>query len=190
MPTSSRRSPSSASSPSRSVIRGSDSSGSPRSWHDPNGGGLGVSPNGVWKTLCRHGLNTRHKRLALVAGYRAPYEPPRPGEPDPKVETTRPGELVGIDCFYVGAPARHVRHRLADHRDRHLQLLNRQRRPNRLRAARPRTRARSRLSPPRGEGPGESSRRSHSFSKHWPTPAFSGSVSGAHPVQAFGRSEP
>ena len=68
----------------------------------PEWGGLGVSPNGVWKALCRHGLNTRHKRLALVAGYRAPYEPPRPSGPEPQVQTTRPGELVGIDCFYVG----------------------------------------------------------------------------------------
>lgn len=39
-------------------------------------GGLRVSPNGVWKVLCRHGLNSRAKRLALVAGHRAPYEPP------------------------------------------------------------------------------------------------------------------
>jgi transposase len=38
----------------------------------PCWGGLIVSPNGVYKTLCRHGLNTRAKRLALVAGYRAP----------------------------------------------------------------------------------------------------------------------
>ena len=65
-------------------------------------GGLLVSPNGIYKALCRHGLNTRAKRLALVAGYRAPYEPPREVEPEPHVETTRPGELVGIDCFYIG----------------------------------------------------------------------------------------
>ena len=39
-------------------------------------GGIVVSPNGVWKALCRHGLNTRVKRFALVAGYAAPYEPP------------------------------------------------------------------------------------------------------------------
>ena len=68
----------------------------------PEWGGLAVSPNGVWKALCRHGLNTRAKRLALVAGYRAPYEPPADAEPEPHVETTRPGELVGIDCFFVG----------------------------------------------------------------------------------------
>jgi transposase InsO family protein len=68
----------------------------------PEWGGLAISPNGVWKALCRHGLNTRAKRLALVAGYSAPYEPPADAEPEPHVETTRPGELVGIDCFFVG----------------------------------------------------------------------------------------
>jgi hypothetical protein len=31
-------------------------------------GGLIVSPNGVYKALLRHGLNTLAKRLALVAG--------------------------------------------------------------------------------------------------------------------------
>jgi transposase InsO family protein len=68
----------------------------------PDCGGLELSPNGIWKVLCRHGLNTRAKRLALVAGYRAPYEPPRaPGE-EPYVESARPGELVGMDCFFVG----------------------------------------------------------------------------------------
>jgi transposase InsO family protein len=68
----------------------------------PEWGGLLVSPNGVYKTLVRHGLNTRAKRLALVAGYRAPFEPPREPEPEPHIETTRPGELVGIDCFFIG----------------------------------------------------------------------------------------
>jgi transposase InsO family protein len=68
----------------------------------PQWGGLVVSPNGVYKTLVRHGLNTRAKRLALVAGYRAPFEPPRDPEPEPHITTARPGELVGIDCFFVG----------------------------------------------------------------------------------------
>ncbi|CAN5323599.1 IS481-like element IS1649 family transposase [soil metagenome] len=65
-------------------------------------GGIVVSPNGVWRCLRRHGLNTRHKRLSLVAGYRAPYEPPREPAPQPHVEVSHPGELVGFDCFYVG----------------------------------------------------------------------------------------
>ena len=65
-------------------------------------GGIVVSPNGVWKVLCRHGLNTRAKRLALVAGYAAPYEPPRDPGPEQHIDVERPGELVGIDCFYVG----------------------------------------------------------------------------------------
>ena len=68
----------------------------------PEWGGLVVSPNGVYKPLLRHGLNTRAERLALVAGYRAPYEPPREPAPEPHVESIRPGELVGIDCFFVG----------------------------------------------------------------------------------------
>lgn len=68
----------------------------------PEWGGLLVSPNGVYKTLVRHGLNTRAKRLALVAGYRAPMPPPRQHEPELHVDSTRPGELVGIDCFFVG----------------------------------------------------------------------------------------
>ena len=65
-------------------------------------GGIVVSPNGVWKVLARHGLNTRAKRLALVAGYAAPYEPPRDPGPEQHIDVDHPGELVGIDCFYVG----------------------------------------------------------------------------------------
>ncbi len=52
--------------------------------------------------LCRHGLNTRTKRLGLIAGYAAPYEPPRDPGPEQHIHVDRPGELVGIDCFFVG----------------------------------------------------------------------------------------
>jgi transposase InsO family protein len=65
-------------------------------------GGLVVSHNGVWRCLRRHGLNTRKKRLALVAGYAAPYEPPREPRPERHVEADHPGELLGMDSFYVG----------------------------------------------------------------------------------------
>jgi transposase InsO family protein len=65
-------------------------------------GGIVVSPNGVWKVLARHGLNTRAKRFALIAGYAAPYEPPRDPGPEQHIDVDHPGELVGIDCFYVG----------------------------------------------------------------------------------------
>jgi transposase InsO family protein len=68
----------------------------------PEWGRLVVSPNGVWKVLRRHGISTRAKRLGLVAGYRAPYAPPREPEPEPHVDSSRPGELVGMDCFFVG----------------------------------------------------------------------------------------
>ncbi len=65
-------------------------------------GGLRVSKNGVWRTLRRHGLSTRRQRLALVAGYAAPYEPSRESE-ERHIQADRPGELVGMDCFFVGA---------------------------------------------------------------------------------------
>jgi hypothetical protein len=68
----------------------------------PKWGAIAVSANGVWCCLRRHGLDTRARRLSLVAGYRAPYEPPREPRPERHVAAARPGELVGGDCFYVG----------------------------------------------------------------------------------------
>ena len=41
----------------------------------PQWGGIRLSHNRVWRILKRHALNTRHKRLGLVAGYAAPPEP-------------------------------------------------------------------------------------------------------------------
>ena len=69
----------------------------------PQWGGIRLSHNRVWRILKRHALNTRHKRLGLVAGYAAPPEPTRP-EPQPErhLEVSRPGELVQFDCFHVG----------------------------------------------------------------------------------------
>jgi transposase InsO family protein len=66
-------------------------------------GGLRVSANGVWRCLRRNGLNTRTRRLALVAGYAARYErTPALPEPQRHIDACRPGQLVGVDCFYVG----------------------------------------------------------------------------------------
>jgi len=101
-PTSSRRSSSSGSSPSV----GHPGLGPRRIAAElarPRWGGLRVSANGVWRCLRRHGLNTRAKRLSLVAGYAAPYEPPRPAPIEQHVTAERPGELVGFDCFFVGS---------------------------------------------------------------------------------------
>lgn len=66
-------------------------------------GSISISANGVWRVLRRHGLNTRDRRLRLVAGYAAPALPPRP-EPQPErhFDVKQPGEIVQIDCFYVG----------------------------------------------------------------------------------------
>ena len=69
----------------------------------PKWGGIRLSHNGVWRILKRHGLNTRRKRLGLVAGYAAPPEPePREPAPERHLEASRPGELVQFDCFHVG----------------------------------------------------------------------------------------
>lgn len=66
-------------------------------------GGIRVSPSGVYNVLRRHGLNTRAKRLALVAGYAAPPQPePREAPPDRHIQAERPGELVQVDCFRIG----------------------------------------------------------------------------------------
>jgi len=66
-------------------------------------GGLRISEHGVWRALRRVGLNTRSKRLALVARHRDPYErrPPLP-PPERHIEASEPGEKVQLDCFYVG----------------------------------------------------------------------------------------
>lgn len=67
-------------------------------------GGIVVSPNGVWRVLKRHGLNTRAKRLALVAGYAAPPELDRDAgeQPERHIEAEKPGDVVQFDCFQIG----------------------------------------------------------------------------------------
>jgi transposase InsO family protein len=69
----------------------------------PKWGGIVLSPNGVWRVLRRHGLSTRAKRLGLVAGYAAPPEPERrPDPPTQHLDVSRPGEMVQMDCFFIG----------------------------------------------------------------------------------------
>jgi len=69
----------------------------------PMWGGLRISASGALKVLHRHGLQTRRRRLALVAGYAAPAEPEaRPAPPLLHLEATRPGDLVQLDCFHIG----------------------------------------------------------------------------------------
>jgi transposase InsO family protein len=66
-------------------------------------GGLRISEHGVWRVLVRVGLNTRAKRLALIARHRDPYER-RPELPPPArhIDATEPGEKVQLDCFFIG----------------------------------------------------------------------------------------
>jgi hypothetical protein len=66
-------------------------------------GGMRISEPGVWRVLRRLGLNTRAKRLALVARHRDPYErKPELAEPERHIEASEPGEKVQLNCFYVG----------------------------------------------------------------------------------------
>ena len=66
-------------------------------------GGLEVSEHGVWRVLRRFNLNTRAKRLALLARHADPYERKPAEEPEElHIEASEPGEKVQMDCFYVG----------------------------------------------------------------------------------------
>jgi hypothetical protein len=90
-------------SPSPLAIPALGRPGSPLSWPDPNGGGIVLSTNGVWRVLRRHGLSTRAKRYGLVAGYAAPPEPQRPAPaPERHLDVEHPGQLVQLDCFCIG----------------------------------------------------------------------------------------
>jgi len=67
-------------------------------------GGIKLSPNGVYRVLKRHGLETSAKRLGLIAGTVAPPEPEERQEPQEErhLDAERPGQLVQMDCFYIG----------------------------------------------------------------------------------------
>jgi transposase InsO family protein len=66
-------------------------------------GALRISEHGVWRVLVRMGLNTRAKRLALVARHRDPYErKPQPSPPERHIDASVPGEKVQLDCFFIG----------------------------------------------------------------------------------------
>ena len=69
----------------------------------PKWGGIRISEHGVWRVLRRFNLNTRSKRLALVARHAEPYDP-RPPSPPPErhIDASEPGEKVQMDCFFVG----------------------------------------------------------------------------------------
>jgi transposase InsO family protein len=66
-------------------------------------GGIRISEHGVWRVLRRVGLNTRAKRLALIARHRDPYErKPRLPPPERHIDAQAPGQKVQLDCFYLG----------------------------------------------------------------------------------------
>jgi transposase len=82
-------------------------------------GGLRISEHGVWRVLVRVGLNTRSKRLALIARHRDPYErQPAIAPPERHIDAAVPGEKVQLDCFVHRPPVRDQGRRLAIHRHR------------------------------------------------------------------------
>lgn len=69
----------------------------------PKWGGIAISEHGIWRVLRRFNLNTRSKRLALVARHAEPYErKPEIPPPERHIEASEPGEKVQLDCFFVG----------------------------------------------------------------------------------------
>ena len=64
-------------------------------------GAIIVSPNGVWRVLCRPGSTAKPPGTRLSPGTPPPTSP-RDLPPEPHINVERPGELVGVDCFYVG----------------------------------------------------------------------------------------
>lgn len=69
----------------------------------PKWGGIEISEHGIWRVLRRFNLNTRSKRLALIARHADPIER-KPAKPPKElhIEASVPGEKVQMDCFYVG----------------------------------------------------------------------------------------
>jgi transposase InsO family protein len=66
-------------------------------------GGIRISEHGVWRVLRRVGLNTRSKRLALIARHQDRYERrPALAPPERHIDASEPGEKVQLDCFFVG----------------------------------------------------------------------------------------
>ena len=56
--------------------------------------GIRISEHGIRRVLCRVGLNTRLKRLALIARHLNPYErAPTPPPPERHIDASQPGEL-------------------------------------------------------------------------------------------------
>lgn len=90
----------------------------------PMWGRLAISASGVANVLRRHGLSTRRRRLALVAGYAAPPAPPPRQIPEPRhLDAENPGDLVQFDCL-CRPPQRRPRPGLAIHGHRRRELIS------------------------------------------------------------------
>jgi transposase InsO family protein len=76
--------------------------------------GLEIAASTVYRALRRHGLGTRSERFGVLERHsaqqsglltertRRALEKARPTPSTRHVEADRPGDLVGLDCFYIG----------------------------------------------------------------------------------------
>ncbi len=69
--------------------------------------GTGVGHSKVWRILCRHRLNTRRLRYALLTHHRGSVDgfeiSDRAHLYVGELEASEPGDLVQFDCFHVGS---------------------------------------------------------------------------------------
>jgi hypothetical protein len=100
--TSSRRWWRSGSSPSRSPIPASARGGSPRSWGGRSGAGSSSRTTAPGECSAGTGSTPAPSGSRSWPATAHPYEPPREPRPEPHIDVSRPGELVGFDCFFVG----------------------------------------------------------------------------------------
>ena len=86
--------------------------------------GLRISASGVLKVLARHGLQTRARRLGLVADYRAPAEPELRPAPEPPASGSGAAGRSGSARLLLYRPAEwDSGSELSIHRHRRRQLL-------------------------------------------------------------------
>lgn len=67
--------------------------------------GIIVSASKVWRTLVAHRINTRQLRYLLLKVHRdgAPQPPTAPTPWIGELDASLPGDLIQMDCFYVGS---------------------------------------------------------------------------------------
>jgi hypothetical protein len=101
-PTRSAPASSTGSWPSPSATRASGRGGSRPRWPDPSGAAIRISEHGVWRVLKRFNINTRSKRLVLIARHADPTSANPQRRRHSCTSTPRSPARKQMDCFFVG----------------------------------------------------------------------------------------